>query len=110
MQHCIHLPERFLVGSSSQCIFEWKANHAKTAALGLAISDLRESQDMEAVKAEIVVKLPFKVKEQFFAEAEIGVYRHDNSHYRNNSQKYYILHLEFLAAVKPREVKPTVTA
>ena len=83
-------------------------SHAKTIALDKAISDLQESQNMEEVKADFTIKLPFKCEEKFQKPAVIGMYAHDNKTHRTNFQMYCMLHLEFLAASKPRNPKPVV--
>ena len=58
---------------------------------------------MDGVVAEFKIKLPFKVEEKFFEKPEIIMYPHEDASYKSGKQFYYMLHVELLAASKPRE-------
>ena len=101
----------FLLSSSrlsSATDGEVDQNHAKTAALNKAITSLQEAYDMDGVVAEFKVKLPFKVEEKFFEKPEIVMYPHEDEEYNNEKQFYYMLHIELLAASKPRETESKI--
>ena len=84
--------------------------HTKTSVLDKAITVLQEAHDMEDIFAEFKIKLPFKVAEKFDGTPEFCMYQHENKDYYQNKQFYYVLHIELLSTVKPREPKPEIFA
>lgn len=85
-------------------------SHAKTTALAKAIIAMREARDMDDVVADFKIKLPFKVEDRFSEQPVIGMYPHEEKKYSENNQMYYILHIELVAAAKPREITTGVNA